>query len=226
MNQVLAQFMLLFCPVKITIVGATPYELEGLIEHHFPDPFEIDYLVHGIGAIHTTYNLTAYLSTHRPDYIIQCGIAGSFHPEQYGLNEVVFVRSDCFADLGAEDQDGSLLEMFDLDLEGHNQFPFKEKRLVNPNSNVLGLPEVNAISVNTVSGAQGTIQARYDRYKPDIETMEGAAFTYVCMHMHLPFAQIRGISNKVEPRDREAWDMNAIHHSNQIIRENIHLFLP
>jgi futalosine hydrolase len=35
--------------------------------------------------------------------------------------------------------------------------------------------------------------------------MEGAAFHYVCLQEGMPFAQVRSISNYVEPRNRSAW---------------------
>jgi futalosine hydrolase len=37
--------------------------------------------------------------------------------------------------------------------------------------------------------------------------MEGAAFHYVCMHMNVPFLQVRSISNMVGERDKSKWKM-------------------
>ena len=36
-----------------------------------------------------------------------------------------------------------------------------------------------------------------------------AAFFQVCLQHAIPFAEIRAISNWVEPRNREAWDIPA-----------------
>ena len=38
--------------------------------------------------------------------------------------------------------------------------------------------------------------------------MEGAAFFYVCSMEHIPFIQLRAISNRVELRNRKAWKMD------------------
>jgi futalosine hydrolase len=46
-----------------------------------------------------------------------------------------------------------------------------------------------------------------ERYHPDIETMEGAAFFYVCSRENIPFLAIRAVSNKVELRNREKWNI-------------------
>ena len=37
--------------------------------------------------------------------------------------------------------------------------------------------------------------------------MEGAAFFLACLLSEVPFLEIRSISNFVEPRNREAWDL-------------------
>jgi len=41
----------------------------------------------------------------------------------------------------------------------------------------------------------------------DVESMEGAAFMYCCLMQSVPCLQIRGISNLIELRDREKWDI-------------------
>ena len=46
-----------------------------------------------------------------------------------------------------------------------------------------------------------------EKYHPDIETMEGAAFFYVCSREKIPFMALRAVSNIVEPRDREKWNI-------------------
>jgi futalosine hydrolase len=45
------------------------------------------------------------------------------------------------------------------------------------------------------------------RFSPDIETMESAAFFYVCLQEKIPFLALRAISNKVEPRDKSKWNI-------------------
>jgi futalosine hydrolase len=48
---------------------------------------------------------------------------------------------------------------------------------------------------------------RADRYDCCVESMEGAAFHYVCLQEGMPFAQVRAISNYVTPRDKSQWQM-------------------
>jgi len=67
------------------------------------------------------------------------------------------------------------------------------------------LPAVDGITVNTVHGNSASIAAAVERYHPDVESMEGAAFIYACLVADVPHAQIRAVSNRVEVRNRSAW---------------------
>ena len=69
------------------------------------------------------------------------------------------------------------------------------------------LPAVSGITVNTVHGNERSIAAVVQRFKPQVESMEGAAFMYACLIHERPFAQVRAVSNVVERRNRDAWKM-------------------
>ncbi len=47
-----------------------------------------------------------------------------------------------------------------------------------------------------------------ERFNPDVESMEGAAFMYACLIHGVPFAQVRAVSNIVERRNRAAWKLD------------------
>ena len=64
---------------------------------------------------------------------------------------------------------------------------------------------VKGITVNTIHGSQEKIQRLKNKYHAEIETMEGAAFFYVCLMEKLPFLQIRSISYFVEIRKVDNW---------------------
>lgn len=173
-----------------------------LFNHH-----QIHRLVTGVGAIATTYHLCRKLQHSRFDLIINAGIAGGFKPE-LPPGTVTNVITDRFADLGAELADGSFIDLREMELQPPNAIPFQQGILVNPHDapSVELLP-VNGITVNKVHGNKESIQAIVDKYNPDLESMEGAAFMYVCLLEGVPFLQIRAISNKVEPRDKDKWDI-------------------
>jgi futalosine hydrolase len=66
---------------------------------------------------------------------------------------------------------------------------------------------VEGITVNTVSGSYDTIQRMMKKFSPGIETMEGATFFYICLREKIPFLALRSISNRIEPRNKEKWDI-------------------
>ena len=46
-----------------------------------------------------------------------------------------------------------------------------------------------------------------EKFGADIESMEGAAFHYVCLQEKIKFLQLRSISNIAGERDKTKWTM-------------------
>jgi len=160
----------------------------------------------GVGMVATTYAVTKALQADSYDLAIQAGVGGTFD-RNISLGTVVRIATEQYGDLGAEDHD-AYLEMFDIGLIQKDEHPFTAGKLVAPVTEYFSqLPIANGITVNTVSGSAPTVALRTARYGLPVESMEGAAFHYVCLQEHVPFVQIRGISNYVEPRNRAAWNM-------------------
>ena len=61
--------------------------------------------------------------------------------------------------------------------------------------------------MNTVHGNMASIEKVIKKYKPEIESMEGAAFFYVCEKENIPSIQLRAISNYVERRNKDNWNI-------------------
>ena len=66
---------------------------------------------------------------------------------------------------------------------------------------------VKGISVNKVNGNQQGIDKVVQKYHPDVESMEGAAFLYACLTESVPCLQIRSVSNYVEIWDKDTWNI-------------------
>jgi futalosine hydrolase len=143
------------------------------------------------------------------DLGLNVGLCGSFDPA-LEPGRVVHVTADRIAELGAEDGEG-FLTIQQMKLLDADEFPFTDGQLLNPsppaNAALLSLPAVEGITVNTVHGDERSIAAVARRFAPQVESMEGAAFMYACLIHGLPFAQIRGVSNVVEKRNRAAWNI-------------------
>ena len=121
------------------------------------------------------------------------------------------MTSDQYGDLGAEDHE-EYLDIFEMGLIKPNLPPYIVGKLLTPLlpvHNKIRMPQVSGLTVNTVSGSERTIKLRNEKYHCDIESMEGAAFHYVCLREKVCFAQVRAISNYVTPRDKASWNMKA-----------------
>lgn len=193
-----------FVFMRILITAATEMELPQI---DFKNA-DISTCITGIGAAITMYHLQEALLKSKYDLVIQCGIAGSFNLLKHNLAEVVLVTSDVLADLGVDEKD-EFKSLFDLNFLKPNQFPYTNAVLINDS---FSLPKfqmslVNAVTVNTITDDKLKIKQLQQKFSADIETMEGAALHYICLHKKIPFLQIRGISNEVGERDKSKWNI-------------------
>jgi futalosine hydrolase len=196
--------------MRILIVAATEAEIPDFKSEIANPEVEIKTLVTGVGIAATAYALTKEVCTSKYDLAINVGLAGSFRDE-IKTGEAVTVISDTFSDLGAEDGE-NFLSVFDLGLQGKDRFPFWNGKL-KCNSNIEKykslemLKSVTANTVNKVHGSENSIRETMEAFPADIESMEGAAFFYVCLMEKIPCLQLRAISNRVEKRNKEAWNI-------------------
>lgn len=206
--------------MQVLLAAATPFELAPTIawlEQHFeqkqpgvfsqPD-LEIHLCITGIGLIAATWRLAGAFGQFKPDFALNAGIGGTLDP-RFAIGDVVHVVSETLADLGVEDADGRFIDLFELGLAEADVFPFTGGSMVNPNAEGAAfLPKAHGITVNKASGSAASIAAIRQKY-PDaqVESMEGGAFFFAALHAGVPFAEIRAISNPVEPRNRETWDL-------------------
>ncbi|KQC01490.1 futalosine hydrolase [Pedobacter sp. Hv1] len=185
--------------MKLLIVAATQAELAPVYEHfglpnaHFIQQEKFDILITGVGMTATAFALGKYLNN-TYNLVLNVGIAGSFD-KQLHLGSLVNIYEDTFAELGAEDHD----QFISLDELGFGQITF------NSSYDLIDLPKVKGITVNKVHGNTESINAIIKRFNPQTESMEGAAVFYACNLSHIPCAQVRSLSNEVEPRAKENW---------------------
>ncbi|WP_207429336.1 futalosine hydrolase [Pedobacter sp. SYSU D00535] len=193
--------------MNVLLVAATPFEVQPFLDHYkikegsaYVNQLNVRVLITGVGMVATSF---AMGRLNEPvDLAINAGIAGAFSTE-LKIGEVVVVEKDTFAELGAEDGE-DFLSLPDLGF-GENSFCSKTPGFLKP---MLGeLRGVDALTVNTVHGHEASIEKTLNRYHASIESMEGAAFFYACHHLNVPSLQLRAISNRVERRNRAAWNI-------------------
>lgn len=202
---------------KILCVFATASEA-GILSHLKPassrsgkdDSNEIKTLITGIGSAATAWSMMHWLSLNgNPDLIINAGIAGSYRDDLIPGKAVMPV-TERFADSGIEDND-KFFTFFESGLQSEDEEPFRSGLLhADPVYSAKFssiLEPVNAITVSTSTGSELSKNKLILKFNPDIETMEGATFFYICCREKIPFLAVRAISNRVEPRNRKNWNI-------------------
>ena len=192
--------------MRVLVVAATEFEVGGLMpevriknQESRVKNQDIEILVTGVGMVATAFALGKHLATNQYDLAINLGIAGSFD-RSITLGDLVEVVEDSFSELGAEDDE----EFLSIEKLGFGEANFKPSvRLYD--FGITDIRQVSAITVNTVHGNETSIKKLSHRIKPQLESMEGAAFFYACKQAGVPGMQIRAVSNYVEKRNRDAW---------------------
>jgi futalosine hydrolase len=205
---------------KILIVTATEREASGFRDvknrlvsagNSFSGTPVIDVLVTGIGSMACARGLLNYFHKYgHPDLAINAGIAGSF-TSSMGAGSVAVVARDCFADFGIDDR-GHFIPAVKAGLAGPSAGLYTEDGWIESKNEYTGklIGKYNfctGITSDLVSGSKERISILKNRFNPDLETMEGATFFYICALEKVPFIAIRAVSNMVDERDRASWNI-------------------
>jgi futalosine hydrolase len=202
--------------MSILIAAATKMEIQPFWDLN---P-EAEYLITGVGAAATVFQLMNRIENNKYDIILQVGLAGT-NTNGLTLGESVIVERDCFADLAVW-ENKKIINVNELGFTNPNDFPFENGWLVNHNAsvNLTYTKKVKGVTVNLLSDDLNYVNEMKHKYNADVESMEGAALHFVCIQKNIPFLQIRGISNQVGERDKSKWQFKeAIQSSNQLLND-------
>lgn len=198
--------------MNLLIVASTKLEIQPFLSQNI----DADILITGVGIASTVFYLTKKLAEKKYDLAIQAGIAGTF-TDRLKLSEVVSVKEDTFADLGIQ-ENRKFYSLFEKGFIDKNDFPYTDGWLVNKNSIVekTALPITKGITVNKIGDDDVQNNTFSKKFLAGVESMEGAAFHYVCLQQKINFLQLRSISNHVGERDKSKWELkNAIDNLNK-----------
>lgn len=169
----------------------------------------IDIIITGYASVFTTHAVTKALTMINYDLALNIGLSGSFdHFLEQGF--VVNVIQDQFADIGVVHK-SNFYTLAEEELMDDDEFPFVDGKLHSIGNfeleRVESLIPVKGITLNTLHSDPFWISKLRDKFEPEVESMNGAAFFYVCLKEKVPFLQIRSISHFVEIRRIESWNI-------------------
>jgi len=209
----------------VLLVSATAFEIEPALEFlkdfkgikphtYLFGKVEVEICITGVGMVNTAFEL-GKLAGRNFDAVVNAGVAGNFG--LYKIGDVVNVTKECFSELGAED-DKKFLSLDELGL-GKQKLEMNNRLQAEA---IKSLPQAFGITVNKVHGNEESIREVIALYQPEIESMEGGAFMHAANAFNWSAVELRGISNRVEKRNRENWDLPlAIKNLNVVIIELI-----
>ncbi|MCD7962979.1 MAG: hypothetical protein LUF90_05385 [Rikenellaceae bacterium] len=180
--------------MKILIAAATEKELVPFVSGYISGVQDTMLYGHritleytGIGIACSVLRIYESVLKHKPDIVIQAGIAGAYPDSGLKVGDTVFVKSEVFADLGVMHGNGLKRE-------------FREcGRLLNPDEY-----HGKNVSGNTVATACSSYHIIENA---DVESMEGYGLFLVCLRNNVKFAEVRTISNIVS-EDRSSWNFD------------------
>jgi len=168
----------------------------------------VDVICGGVGAVAAALSTAQALGQPTAGYqlVIAAGIGGGFSPADPG--SVVVADAVVQADLGAETADGGFCPLSEL---GWGEVRFElDPGLTGRLAERVDAPSGAVLTVSTVTGTAARAEALRTAH-PDAlaEAMEGAGVYQAAARAGLPFAELRAISNRVGPRDRDSWQIGA-----------------
>jgi len=172
--------------------------------------FEI--LVTGIGPLAAAVKLTRYLSTNSSHIsgVVNIGVGGAYPGSGLDMLDICLAGQEVLGDLGICMQD----EIVDFDaakllvtkkISMESPLLSRVEKIFKNSS--LSYSIVNFVTVNCCSGTEERGAYLQSKYQAACENMEGAAVAFACQEFQVPCVEIRCISNMVEDRYVENWQL-------------------
>lgn len=176
----------------------------------------------GIGAVNTAQALTAALQAFQPAPVLQIGVGGAYLPSGLNVGDLALATEETDGESGVLVPGGWQplqaigIPLLRKDRDYFNCFPLDATRVERAAETLRNAswddapPAIRTGPFVTVQQCTGRAERGNElaaRFSGICETMEGAAAAHLCTLYGVPFLELRGISNRVEDRNRDAWNL-------------------
>jgi futalosine hydrolase len=181
---------------------------------------EICLCVGGMGKVNAAHAATLLFTQFRPKSLILFGIGGAYPASGAEVGDVALAREEIAGDEGVLTLDGFKdTEYISIPLARaagsnfFNCFPASDMLLNRAQHAVTRVVDSGRIhtgtfiTLSTCTGTSNRAAELDTQYHGLCENMEGAAVAQVATLHGIPWIEIRGISNIVEDRDLNKWDI-------------------
>jgi len=183
----------------------------------------------GVGKVNAAHSATLILENYDIDFLLLFGIAGAYTG---AIGDVVVAESENYGEEGVLTKDGwKSIEFTGFPLlqngkEYYNTFPMDAdlvKFALSVSKDIgFNVKYGNFVTVSQCSGTRESGEILRKRFNGICENMEGAAVAHICTLYRVPMVEIRGISNMVEDRNLEKWNIPlAVSHCNKVVSEMV-----
>ncbi len=233
-------------PDPLLILTATAYEQQNLREglrdvtmrrigHRFHcrgllNSRRVVLVETGIGVVNAAQALTAALEHLHPALVLQIGIGGAYLASGLNPGDLALATQENYGDLGVITPAGWFpaeeigIPILSTDRDHYNAYPLNPERVANAERilKLSGEPVARGpfVTVQQCTGRRDIGDALAARFNAICENMEGAAAAHLCTLYAVPFLELRAISNRVEDRDKAAWEIpRAVHRAQTAARK-------
>ncbi|UOE92091.1 futalosine hydrolase [Alkalihalobacillus sp. LMS39] len=168
----------------------------------------------GVGPMQAAVHTARLLMNKNYDLVINVGIAGGFVNE-VEIGDIVVGTSTVAAELGSETKDGFLtLEELGFGESMFSSNPHHRSIIKNALDDKQYATRLGPIlTVSTTTGTKETSEKLKRRFPSAIaEAMEGFGVATAANVFNVPMLEIRSISNRVGPRNKEEWKIKEALH--------------
>ncbi|MCD6525378.1 MAG: futalosine hydrolase [Desulfuromonas sp.] len=176
----------------------------------------------GVGKTAAAATAAVLINHVKPELVAMVGCAGAYPGSNLVIGDLAVASEEIHGDEGVATTD-DFLDMEQLGFTTvccgeqcfYNRFPVTQplsqqlysalQPFADQQQRVLGYGPF--VTVSSCSGSLALGQQRRQRTAGLIENMEGAAVAQVCTQYQRPFFELRAISNLVEDRNMDHWDL-------------------
>ena len=171
----------------------------------------------GIGAVNTAQALTVALQEIDPKLVLQIGIGGAYLGSGLDKGDLALATEENYGDLGVITSAGWFpadeigIPVLSTNRDYYNTYSL-DPTLVAKAQHILEQSGEHVVqgpfvTVQQCTGREDIGNELAARFNAICENMEGAAAAHICTLYAVPFLELRAISNRVEDRNKDAWDI-------------------
>ena len=217
--SVQAEAQLLLAGLEVT--GTTKLGSKSIIAGTIANQ-QVLLCVGGMGKVNAAHAAALMIAEFSPDSLLIFGVGGAYPSSGAVVGDIVLAQVEIAGDEGVLTHDGFKdMEYIGIPLlktatsEIFTTYPASESMLKQAIHSLAASSEPGRsnvhfgpfVTLSTCTGTTSRARELEERYHGLCENMEGAAAAQVAGLHSIPWLEVRGISNIVEDRDMQKWDI-------------------